>query len=526
MKLANKLAASFVLGALITLGVGAMGAYNLYKVNGLLQEVYVSNLKTIVSLNDTRKHAQDVYLDMALLQRADEPAERVRINGLLDGSIGQMNKAFAAYKATTILSPLEDELQRQCEQMLADYIRVANENARLQREGGLGPEAVAGLYLQSERVRNQLQALTDENVRQATDNKVRADALERSNMQSMIGVTLVAMCIALLLGGYTRYLFARQIGGDPREAMRALRRAAEGDLSVRFKVSRLGRGSMMDSAQQMMDRLNGVLHDVSVAIAMLVSASAQLSAAAQQLSDNSSRQAANAEETGSVVEQITATVGHNTDNAHKTNEIAGDSARAAGESAQVVRETIGAMRAIASHIGVIDDIAYQTNLLALNASIEAARAGEHGRGFGVVAGEVRKLAERSQAAAQEIVDVAQRSMELAERAGGLLDSMLPSIQRTADLVDDISFSAREQSSGLVQINVAVGQIAQAAQLNAAASEELSATSEELSAQALNLRELMRYFSLGERYAGQGERADGGVQAVRVEAARASVLEVR
>jgi methyl-accepting chemotaxis protein len=379
------------------------------------------------------------------------------------------------------------------------------------------------VYLQSERVRNQLQSLTEENVRQATDNKTRADELERRNIVTMVGITALAAFIALLLGLYTRYLFARQIGGDPREAMESLKRAAAGDLTTRFNVSRLGSGSMLDSAQQMMDRLNGVLHDVSLAISMLASASGQLAAAAQQLSDNSSRQATNAEETGSVVEEITATVSHNTDNANKTNEIAGESARTAKESAQVVRDTIDAMRAIAGQIGVIDDIAYQTNLLALNASIEAARAGEHGRGFGVVAGEVRKLAERSQAAAQEIVDVASRSMELAERAGGLLDNMLPAIQRTADLVDDISFSAREQNSGLVQINVAIGQISQAAQLNAAASEELSATSEEMSTQALNLRELMRYFSLDVRHGSvNAESMLSGKQ--RLGTSRTSALE--
>ncbi|MFJ3044447.1 methyl-accepting chemotaxis protein [Herbaspirillum chlorophenolicum] len=523
MKLANKLGLFFAVAASITLAVGIEGTYNLFKVNRLLQEVYVSNLKTIVNLDDARKYAQDIYLNMTMLQKADGSAERVRITSMVESGVTEMGKSFAAYKATTVLSPLEAELQQQCEQMLSDYVQVVKQASKPLQVGEDASAVAANVYLQSERVRNQLQSLTEENVRQATDNKTRADELERRNIVTMVGITALAAFIALLLGLYTRYLFARQIGGDPREAMESLKRAAAGDLTTRFNVSRLGSGSMLDSAQQMMDRLNGVLHDVSLAISMLASASGQLAAAAQQLSDNSSRQATNAEETGSVVEEITATVSHNTDNANKTNEIAGESARTAKESAQVVRDTIDAMRAIAGQIGVIDDIAYQTNLLALNASIEAARAGEHGRGFGVVAGEVRKLAERSQAAAQEIVDVASRSMELAERAGGLLDNMLPAIQRTADLVDDISFSAREQNSGLVQINVAIGQISQAAQLNAAASEELSATSEEMSTQALNLRELMRYFSLDVRHGSvNAESMLSGKQ--RLGTSRTSALE--
>jgi len=165
------------------------------------------------------------------------------------------------------------------------------------------------------------------------------------------------------------------------------------------------------------------------------------------------------------------------------------------DGGQAVRETVGAMKQIAQKIAIIDDIAYQTNLLALNAAIEAGRAGEHGKGFAVVAAEVRKLAERSQVAAQEISHLATGSVDLAERAGGLLEIIVPSIQKTADLVQEIAAASAEQNSGVGQINGAINQISQAVQQNAAASEELASTSEQVTSQAMELQSMLEFFTL-------------------------------
>jgi methyl-accepting chemotaxis protein len=242
-------------------------------------------------------------------------------------------------------------------------------------------------------------------------------------------------------------------------------------------------------------RLSETIAQIITAADALTNASGQVSATAQSLSQSSSEQAASVEETTASLEQMTASVSQNTENAKVTDNMASKAATEAGEGGEAVGKTVDAMKSIADKIGIIDDIAYQTNLLALNAAIEAARAGEHGKGFAVVAAEVRKLAERSQVAAQEIGELAGSSVKMAERAGHLLEEMVPSIQKTSDLVQEIASASQEQSTGVAQINNAMGQLNKATQQNASASEELAATAEELGGQASQLQQLMGFFTV-------------------------------
>ena len=252
-------------------------------------------------------------------------------------------------------------------------------------------------------------------------------------------------------------------------------------------------------------KLSETVGQIITAADALSNASGQVSATAQSLSQSSSEQAASVEETTASLEQMTASVAQNTENAKVTDNMASKAAKEAGEGGEAVGKTVEAMKSIADKIGIIDDIAYQTNLLALNAAIEAARAGEHGKGFAVVAAEVRKLAERSQVAAQEIGELAGSSVKMAERAGHLLEEMVPSIQKTSDLVQEIASASQEQSSGVAQINNAMGQLNKATQQNASASEELAATAEELGGQAGQLQQLMEFFTLLARSARNGWR---------------------
>ena len=271
-------------------------------------------------------------------------------------------------------------------------------------------------------------------------------------------------------------------------------RLADGDLTI--TVAAWGNdelGQLLLAMKAMVENLQKVAAAVKKTAETLVSGSDQLNASAQAMSQGTTEQAASTEEASSAVEEMHATIRQNADNAMQTEKIALQSASDAQESGRAVSDTVAAMRQIAEKTGIIAEIARQTNLLALNAAIEAARAGEHGKGFAVVAAEVRKLAERSQAAAAEISELSGVSVEVAERAGKMLVKLVPDIQKTAELVQEITASSKEQASGADQINGAIQQLNKVVQQNAGAAEEMAMTAERLAAQADDLQNTVAFF---------------------------------
>jgi len=316
----------------------------------------------------------------------------------------------------------------------------------------------------------------------------RDDAVSTAITLVIVGI---AGIIAAILGIY--FFMAGRLKPLSKAAA-AADALASGDLTVEMPKARRDEiGLLVASLESMAGKLRDVVSGVKTGADNLGSGSQEISSMSQQLSQGATEQAANAEEISSAMEEMASTTRQNADTSAATEDMARKAALDASEGGAAVAETVDAMKKIASSIGIIEEIARQTNLLALNAAIEAARAGSAGKGFAVVASEVRKLAERSQKSASEISVLSTTSVAVAERAGALLGRIVPDIQKTSQMMLEISAASKEQNQGAEEVTKAITQLDSVVQSNSASSEELAASSEELAGQAAALREAVGFF---------------------------------
>ncbi|MEO5327007.1 MAG: methyl-accepting chemotaxis protein [Magnetococcus sp. THC-1_WYH] len=324
-----------------------------------------------------------------------------------------------------------------------------------------------------------------------------AEHTEETAFGLLITLTLIGTVLGLSIGIMVVRSVLRLLGCEPFQMRQMAVMLGNGDISNKIEsiCSRTNATGVLADLYGMVDSLRRIVSETKTISDNVAAGSHELNTAAQTLAQGATEQAASIEETSSAMEEMASNIQNNTDNAQQTEKLSSRAAKDAGEGGKAVDQAVVAMKEIAMKISIIEEIARQTNLLALNAAIEAARAGEHGKGFAVVAAEVRKLAERSQTAAGEISQLSASSVDVAERAGGIINALVPDIQKTSELVQEIATASNEQNAGAGQINQAIQQLDQVIQNNAGASEEMAATAEELSQQAESLQRMMQFFKL-------------------------------
>ena len=324
------------------------------------------------------------------------------------------------------------------------------------------------------------------------------EVIKSANKGSRI-IMLAVFVLSLIIVVIIWLMMARSITNPLARGVDFAKTMAEGDLRATIEKKYLDQkdevGDLSNALQDMVEKLRDVIGAVAGSSEDVAQGGDQLKTLAMNLSGGASEQASSAEEVASSIEEMTATIKQNAENAAETNRIAGNAALYAKKSGEVVNNTVEAIKKISEKILIIDGISRQTNMLALNAAIEAARAGEYGRGFAVVAAEVRKLAETSQNAATEIMDLTSITVKNAVDAGAMIEKLVPDIVRTSELIGEISSSSAEQERGVEQISAAINQLNLVIQDNASSSEEMAATSEELSSKADYMLDMVSYFKI-------------------------------
>jgi methyl-accepting chemotaxis protein len=520
LKIGMKLLLTVVMVLVLTVGLGVFSIVQLGKLNSATVEIasgWLPSVQSLGAINASINYYRRAAYRAVLSKTKEDVADSVKF---MEDAGSQLKDAVAKYEKLAD-TPEKQRLLQEFKSSWASHVDVQKQVSEFMLQDRT--EEAFSLNKKTKDLFDRSLALVNESIalcaKGSEDARTRAAASYDSSRLLIWFVLGASIFLGVLIALGVARMISRALrkGMDVAEGMsqgdlgqlltrmeatlksmqevtRLTKEIASGNLRIEVKP-RSEADELMKALASMVRRLSEVASEVKTASENVSSGSQQMSASSEQLSQGATEQASSIQEVSSSMEQMSSNVKQNADNATQTEKIALKAAVDAKEGGQAVSQTVDAMKQIAGKITIIEEIARQTNLLALNAAIEAARAGEHGKGFAVVASEVRKLAERSQRAAGEITELSKTSVDVAEKAGKLLARILPDVQKTAELVQEITAASREQDGGAAQINKALQQLDQVIQANAASSEQLSATSEELARQAVQMQTSISFFKV-------------------------------